>query len=95
MKTVTLSCLLFVPVLTSCSASLTLEGSGVRVAPEATAECQPISAVEATGSSEEETEVLLRNKAGEMNANLVVIQDKAEAGGDHRFKGEAYNCKQQ
>jgi hypothetical protein len=94
MNTHKLLALLVVPSLLSCGPKLTLDGSGVRVATEAAADCQPISTVEATAPCEKDAEILLRNKAGAMNANLVVVQDRAEAGGEHRLKGETYSCKE-
>ena len=79
--------------LLGCGPSLTLEGARAKVAPaDAVARCSPISSVEGTGGSLEKAEIDLRNKAGTMNADRVVITDTAEAGGSVRLTGKAYGC---
>jgi hypothetical protein len=72
----------------------TMAGAGVHVA-KARSDvngCQPISAVESTEGSEERAETDLRNRAGRMNANWVLINDKVENGGYVNLKGTAYTC---
>lgn len=71
-----------------------MAGAGVHVAKARTDVngCQPISAVESTEGSEHGAETDLRNRAGRMNANWVLITDKVENGGYVNLKGTAYNC---
>jgi hypothetical protein len=78
----------------ACGPKTTMAGAGVHVAKERSEVngCQPISGVDATNSSEEKAETDLRNKAGTMNANWVLIDDKVENGGYVALKGTAYTC---
>ncbi len=75
-------------------AKTTMAGAGVHVAKDRAEVngCQPISAVDATQSSQEKAETELRNDAGRMNANWVLITDTVENGGYVSLKGTAYNC---
>ena len=86
----------FVVVLSSlaCSPSLTMEGARVRVAQGANVDgnCRPISNVDVQAGDQEDAEILLRNKAGEMNANMVTVAEKVEAGGDVKLIGKSYSC---
>lgn len=71
-----------------------MEGAGVRIADNAGGmDCKPISNIEAEAGSKEKAEILLRNKAGEMNANTVWVTDTLENGGQVRLKGKAIGCK--
>lgn len=78
----------------ACGPKTTMAGAGVHVAKDRAAVngCQPISGVDATNSSEERAETDLRNKAGTMNANWVLVDDKIENGGYVALKGTAYTC---
>lgn len=71
-----------------------MAGAGVHVAKDRSevVDCQPISAVDATQGSQEKAETELRNNAGRMNANWVLITDTVENGGYVALKGTAYNC---
>lgn len=79
----------------ACGPALTFEGTRVQVAPSADsmANCQPISAVDVVGSTAEEAEILLRNKAGAMNADALVVTENLEAQGMVKLVGKAYSCK--
>lgn len=80
--------------LIACGPKLTMSGAGVHVAKarnEVTG-CQPISAVSSTQRSPEKAEVDLRNHAGDLNANWVLIDDKIENAGMVNLKGTAYTC---
>jgi hypothetical protein len=80
--------------LAACGPKVTMAGAGVHVA-KARSEvtgCQPISAVASTQGSEEKAEADLRNRAGDLNANWVLVDDKVENGGYVNLKGTAYNC---
>jgi hypothetical protein len=74
--------------------STTMAGAGVHVAKDKSevVNCQPISSVESTEGSEGKAETDLRNRAGRMNANWVLVTDKVENGGYTNLKGTAYNC---
>lgn len=78
----------------ACGPKTTMAGAGVKVAKDRAQVngCQPISGVDATNSSDEAAETELRNKAGTMNANWVLIDDKTENGGYVALKGTAYTC---
>src|SRR5258708_29292349 len=80
-------------LLAGCSHA-TMAGAGVHVAKahDEVNGCQPISSVQSTEGSESAAETDLRNRAGRMNANWVLISDKVENGGYVNFKGTAYNC---
>jgi hypothetical protein len=71
-----------------------MAGAGVHVAKDRAEVngCQPISSVDATQSSQEKAETELRNDAGRMNANWVLITDTVENAGFVNLKGTAYNC---
>ena len=75
-------------------AKTTMAGAGVHVAKDRAEVngCQPISSVDATQGSQESAETELRNDAGRMNANWVLITDTIENGGYVNLKGTAYNC---
>jgi hypothetical protein len=92
-KTITLLACVSGFALVGCGPSLTLEGARAQIAQkEAVVSCQPISNVDGAGGSKEKAEIALRNKAGTMNADRVVVTDTAEAGGQVRVTGEAYSC---
>lgn len=77
----------------ACAPALTMEGARVKVAPDTDiANCQGISSVDALAGSREEAEVLLRNKAGTMNADAVVITEAIENAGQVKLMGKAYSC---
>src|SRR5690348_7085209 len=80
--------------LVACGPKVTMAGAGVHVAKERSqvTGCQPISAVASTKGSEEKAEADLRNRAGELNANWVLIDDKVENDGSVNLKGTAYTC---
>ena len=80
-------------LLAACGPKLTMEGARVKVAaslPAAT--CTAISTLLADGGSREKAEIVLRNKAGEMSANALVISETAENDGRYRLVGQAYGC---
>ncbi len=78
----------------ACGPKLTLEGARVQVAPsmEELSACQPVSAVDAVADSKEKAEIALRNKAGAMSADRVLISDTLEAGGEVKLLGKAFSC---
>jgi hypothetical protein len=80
-------------LLIGCAPSLTLEGTRAQVAPESdVAACRPISSVQGSGDSKAEAEIALRNQAGQMNADRVVIGELLEADGRVKLSGKAYSC---
>ncbi|MBN1960068.1 MAG: hypothetical protein JW841_03915 [Deltaproteobacteria bacterium] len=80
--------------LFACGPKLSLEGSRVKLLDSADelSSCQPISNVDATAASKEKAEIIIRNKAGTMNADRVVIKETLEADGKVKLLGESYSC---
>ena len=79
--------------LVACGPKLSAEGVRVHVAETAQAPlCRPIGNVEGEGSDHEKAEIVLRNKAGEMKANTVVITEHAMTPGEVKLVGQAYGC---
>lgn len=77
----------------ACGPSLTMQGASVQVASaDSIVNCQPIGGVEATAGSQEKAEIMLRNKAGTMNADMIVVSDTVENAGQVMLKGKAYSC---
>lgn len=71
-----------------------MAGARVKVAENANAtSCHPISGIEAEAATREKAEILLRNKAGEMSANAVLITETIVNDGVVRLTGEALGCK--
>ena len=81
-------------VFCACAPSLTMEGTRVKVlpSPEAATACEPISAVEVTEGGKDAAEIALRNKAGAMNANAVLIAETVEAQGKVKLIARAFGC---
>jgi len=81
-------------LLGACGPKLSLEGARVKLlAPtDELGSCQPISNVDGSGGSKEGAEVAIRNKAGKMNADRVVVSDTLEASGKVKLVGKAYSC---
>jgi hypothetical protein len=77
----------------ACGPSLTMAGAGVKIgSADSVANCQVMGAVEATAGNQERAETMIRNNAGKLNAEVVVITDTTENGGKVRLEGKAYNC---
>lgn len=87
--------LMILPLLCcACGPALTMEGARVKILPEAPVNtCNAISQVQGDGASHDKAEVMLRNHAGEMNANAVVVTENVDNGGQVRLIGKAYGCK--
>lgn len=78
---------------TACGPKLSAVGTHVQVAETAQAPlCRPIGNVEGEGSNHEKAEITLRNRAGELNANTVVITEHAMTPGEVKLVGQAYGC---
>lgn len=79
--------------LAACGPKLSAEGVRVHVAETAQAPlCRPIGNVEGEGPDHEKAEVVLRNRAGELKANTVVITEHAMTPGEVKLVGQAYGC---
>lgn len=79
--------------LAACGPKLSAEGVRVHVAETAQAPlCRPIGNVEGEGSDHEKAEIALRNKAGDLKANTVVITEHAMTPGEVKLVGQAYGC---
>jgi hypothetical protein len=79
--------------LVACGPKLSSEGVRVHVAETAQAPlCRPIGNVEGEGNDHEKAEIQLRNKAGELKANTVVITEHAMTPGEVKLVGQAYGC---
>lgn len=79
--------------LTACGPKLSSQGLSVKVAESAPAEtCRVIGTVEAENSNEPRAQVMLRNKAGEMRANTVVVTRHTEEAGRIKLVGQAFGC---
>jgi hypothetical protein len=79
--------------LAACGPKLNAGGVRVQVAETAQAPlCRPIGNVEGEGSDHEKAEINLRNRAGELNANTVVITEHAMTPGEVKLVGQAYGC---
>lgn len=79
--------------LVACGPKLSAEGVRVHVAETAQAPlCRPIGNVEGEGSDHERAEIILRNHAGELKANTVVITEHAMTPGEVKLVGQAYGC---
>lgn len=79
--------------LVACGPKLSAEGVRVHVAETAQAPlCRPIGNVEGEGSDHEKAEIKLRNKAGELKANTVVVTEHAMTPGEVKLVGQAYGC---
>ena len=77
----------------ACGPKLSAVGMHVQVAETAQAPlCRPIGNVEGEGSDHEKAEITLRNRAGELNANTVVITEHAMTPGEVKLVGQAYGC---
>ena len=70
---------------------------GARVKVAATApiglECMPISNVDAEADSKDAAEILLRDRAGAMNATHVVVSETVQNAGQVKLIGKALGCK--
>ncbi|MEO0593174.1 MAG: hypothetical protein AAFZ38_06295 [Myxococcota bacterium] len=81
--------------LMSCGGpALTTRGALVKItdAKALHIDCKPIRDVTARGNSPEAAQVLLRNEAGTMAADRLVIQDQAEVPNGFVIKAQAYGC---
>jgi hypothetical protein len=80
--------------LIACGPKLTFEGSRVKLLTlkDEIGNCQPISNVDGVGGSQEKAEISIRNRAGTMNADRVVITDALESSGRVKLVGKAYSC---
>lgn len=79
--------------LVACGPKLSAEGVRVHVAETAQAPlCRPIGNVEGEGPDHEKAEIVLRNRAGELKANTVVITEHAMTPGEVKLVGQAYGC---
>lgn len=79
--------------LAACGPKLSAGGMHVQVAETAQAPlCRPIGNVEGEGADHEKAEITLRNRAGELNANTVVITEHAMTPGEVKLVGQAYGC---
>lgn len=76
----------------ACGPKLTFEGSRVKLIDRAHGDCQPIGNVRGVGSSTETAEVEIRNQAGTMNANALVIEERGEGSDGSIATGIAYRC---
>lgn len=85
---------LFLGSACATSASLTTRGALVKVVDEAAlhADCNPIRDVKVQGKTPEAATMLLRNKAGTLNAKAVVIRDSAETPSGVVLSAMAYGC---
>jgi hypothetical protein len=82
-----------IALLTGCGPKLTAEGARARIATaEAVNACRPVSNVDGKGKSKDEAEIALRNKAGEMNADSIVLADTSEGTDEVMMSGKAYSC---
>lgn len=90
MKTL-FTALSFALLISACGPKLTMEGAGVKVA-EGIGDCKAIQGVEATAGSKEAAEIDLRNQAGAMGGNGVVVEETTENEGQVRLKGKAIKC---
>ncbi len=79
---------------TACAPNLTMRGARVRIASATSAtECQAINDVDADGKSQADAEVILRNAAGEFNANTVVVSETTVNGNRVHLHGQAFGCR--
>ena len=94
MKNRTLLVLALGMLTVACGPALTMEGARVKVAPGAAdvTNCQNISNVDALAGDKEAAEIMLRNKAGTLNADNVVVTETVENGGQVKLVGKAYSC---
>ncbi|MEO0813094.1 MAG: hypothetical protein AAFY60_09550 [Myxococcota bacterium] len=76
------------------SIALTTRGALVQLADGSALhpDCKPIQDVKVQGKDAEQAEIVLRNKAGAMAAQKVVIVNRAEVPGGLVVEGRAYGC---
>jgi len=74
--------------------SLSTRGALVQAAEKDTLhpDCKPIRDIKVKGKNAEQAEIVLRNKAGSMAAQKVVVVNRAEVPGGIVVEGRAYGC---
>ena len=71
-----------------------MHGARVKIVSTTSAtECQAINDVDAEGDSQADAEVILRNAAGHLNANTVVVSETTLNGSRVRLHGQAFGCR--
>ena len=76
----------------ACAPQLTMEGAHVKLVESTTdvASCQGIGNAEGQGNSKDNAEIAIRNHAGTMNADIVVVKETIENGEQVKVTGKAF-----
>ena len=78
----------------ACAPQLTQLGARVQVAKTISpVDCRAIGDVDGAGSSQQSAQTRLRNAAGEMHANTVVISEAIDNQGQVSLHGQAFGCR--